>query len=87
MSPVLHSKRRHTAILIVVLRHNVVREGGYCDTLRSSVGLLIRRPSSARVSYCIHSGDTDLLLLLLLLLLLAGTLSPPGSHHCFRCLE
>ncbi len=32
--------------------------------------IIIRRPSSARASYCIHSGDADVLLFLLLLVLL-----------------
>ncbi len=36
---------------------------------------IIRRQQLCCVSYCIHSGDTDLLLLLLLFLFLAGTLS------------
>ncbi len=47
---------------------------------------LIRRQQLCCISYCIHSGDTDLLLVLLLVVLLAGTLSgsskpEPGPEH------
>ena len=46
---------------------------------------IIRRPCSARVSYCKHSDHTDILLLILLvlLLLLAGTLFPPPLITAF----
>ncbi len=56
--------------------------GGYSECILNTASLeyKIRRPSSARVSYCKHLGDTDLLLFLLLLLVLLLLLARPLSH-------
>ena len=58
---------------------NVVQEKNIPYTKVYKFIEIFRRQQLCCVSYCIHSGYTNLLLLLLLLLLLAGTLSRSGK--------